>query len=117
MGGPEADGIVDRGGDAGADGPPGGHEHVRVPAQRGDGHVHALQARSGSHDIAVVKGQHDGVARLGVDQRMYFINEENRIAVSRQFFDDSFQPFFYLPFVGSTRNQCSCVKLIDSHVL
>ena len=57
------------------------------------------------------------VARLGVDQRMYFINEENRIAVSRQFFDDSFQPFFYLPFVGSTRNQCSCVKLIDSHVL
>ena len=68
MGGPEADGIVDRGGDAGADGPPGGHEHVRVPAQRGDGHVHALQARSGPHDIAVVKGQHHRVAALGIEQ-------------------------------------------------
>ena len=68
MGGPEADGIVDRGGDAGADGPPGGHEHVRVPAQRGDGHIHALQARSGPHDIAVVKGQHHRVAALGIEQ-------------------------------------------------
>ena len=48
-------------------GPAGTHQAVGVGDQRHDRKVHPLQARGRAHDVAVVEGQHHGLAARGVE--------------------------------------------------
>ena len=54
-------------GDAGAQRAAGAHQAVHIGHQLGNDQVQALQARGGAHEVAVVKGEHHGVAALGVE--------------------------------------------------
>ena len=65
--GAEADGDVLCGGDDGAEDAAGAHEAVGVLQQGDDGEVDALDAAGGAHDEAVVAGEHEGAAVLGVE--------------------------------------------------
>ena len=63
----QGDGLGDLGRDAGADGAARAHEAVDVRGELREQQVQALQAGRGAHEVAVVEGEHDGVAALGVE--------------------------------------------------
>lgn len=65
-GGAKSDGLRDLGRDAGADGAARAHEAVHVGGELREEQVKALEAGRGAHEVAVVEGEHDGVAALGV---------------------------------------------------
>ena len=57
-------GRGDRGRNARADGALSAHQHIHIGGQRRNDQIDPLQARRGTHDVPVVKGQHHGVAGL-----------------------------------------------------
>ena len=52
---------------AGAQRAAGAHQAVHIGHELGNHQVEALQARGGAHEIAMVEGEHHGVAALGVE--------------------------------------------------
>ena len=65
--GTEADGLGDGGRDDAAEDAARAHEAVGVLDERVDREVNALESASGAHDEAVVAREHDGAARLRVE--------------------------------------------------
>ena len=64
---PQGHALYNLGGDTGAQRAPGAHKAVHIGGQLGQQQVKALQPGCGAHEVAVVKGKHDGIAALGVE--------------------------------------------------
>ena len=59
--------LVEHGGDAGAQSTAGGHKDINVLCQVGNQDVKPLQSGGGTGDVAMVKGQHQRVSALGIE--------------------------------------------------
>ena len=63
----QGDGLAVFRGHAGAQRAAGAHQAVHIGHELGNHQVQALQARGGAHEVAMVEGEHHGVAALGVE--------------------------------------------------
>ena len=61
-GNPQGNALSEGGGHAGADGTPGAHKHIHLLLELGNHQIQPLQTGGGAHEIAMVKGEHHGVA-------------------------------------------------------